>query len=256
MIKEIETITGRMTTQGFVASDRRDRNFFLAYVLLIWTVTIAGFGSEMVGKFADGTLHYPLIVHAHALAFVSWLVLLTTQIVLIRRGDQALHRRFGIIAVAMIPLMAILAIATVIVTKTQKYGNPDTSFPFMSIQFTNVLASTALFVAGLWLRRSSTKHKRLMLMGTLVLTEPGIRRVVSYLLNGNFHDGFWPFMVETYAGTIVLMMGLGAYDLLTRHRLHPTYVLAFSWCLANQVVATWLFYQPWWSGYTTHLVGH
>jgi hypothetical protein len=224
--------------------------------LLIWAVTIAGFGLEMAGKFADGTLHYPLIVHAHALAFVAWLVLLTTQIVLIRRGNQALHRRLGVTAVAMIPLMAILALATVIVTKTLKYGNPDTSFPFMSIQFTNVLASTALFVAGLWMRRSSTKHKRLMLMGTLVLTEPGIRRVVSYLLNGNFHNGFWLFMVETYAGTIVLMLGVGAYDLLTRHRLHPMYVLAFSWCLANQVVATWLFYQSWWSGYTTHLAGH
>jgi uncharacterized membrane protein YozB (DUF420 family) len=181
-----------MTPQWFAASDRHDRNFFLGYVLLIWAVTIAGFGLEMVGKFADGSLHYLLIVHAHALAFVAWLVLLTTQIVLIRRGNQALHRRLGVTAVAMIPLMAILAIATVIVTKTLKYGNPDTSFPFMSIQFTNVLASTVLFVAGLWLRRSSTKHKRLMLMGTLVLTEPGIRRVVSYLLNGNFHDGFGP----------------------------------------------------------------
>ena len=254
--KGIGMVNGPMTPQVFAASDRRDRNFFLAYALLIWAVTIAGFGLEMTGKFAEGKLHYPLIVHAHALAFVAWLVLLTTQIVLIRRGNQALHRRLGVTAVAMIPLMAILAIATVIVTKTLKYGNPDTSFPFMSIQFTNVLASTTLFVAGLLLRRSSAKHKRLMLMGTLVLTEPGIRRVVSYLLNDNFHDGFWPFMVETYAGTIVLMLGLGAYDLLTRHRLHPIYVIALSWCLANQVVATWFFYQPWWSAYTTHLVGH
>lgn len=245
-----------MTPQERAATDRYDRSFFLFYAVLIWTATVAGFGLEMAAKFTEGTLHYPWIVHAHALAFVSWLALLTTQIVLIRRGNQALHRRLGITAVAMIPLMAVLAIATVIVTKTLKYAAPDTSFPFMSVQFTNVLASTALFVAGLRLRQTATKHKRLMLMGTLVLTEPGIRRVVSYLLDGNFHVGFLPFMVETYAGTLVLMLGLGAYDLVTRRRLHPTYVLAFSWCLANQVVATWLYYQPWWSEYTTHLVGH
>jgi hypothetical protein len=126
----------------------------------------------------------------------------------------------------------------------------------MSVQFTNVLASTVLFSAGIWLRRSPSMHKRLMLMGTLVLTEPGIRRIVSYFLNGNFDDGFGPFMVETYAGTIVLMLGLAVYDLVTKHRLHPTYVLALVWCLANQVAATWLFYQPRWATYTTDLVRH
>lgn len=253
-IHEIRMATGRFISQPINASDRRDRNFFLAYALLIWAVTIAGFGFEMAGKLADGTLRYPLIVHAHALAFVGWLALLTTQIVLIRRDDRSRHKRLGITAVAMIPLMAILAIATVIVTKTLKYGKPDISFPFMSIQFTNVIASTALLAAGALLRRSASEHKRLMLMGTLVLTEPGIRRIVSCLLNGNFHDGFWPFMFETYAGTIILMLGVGIYDWLTRHRLHPTYLVAFSWCLANQVVATWLYYQPWWSTYTTRLV--
>src|SRR5262249_1901253 len=153
---------------------------------------------EMIAKFAEGTLRYPLIVHAHAIAYVSWLILLSAQVVLIRRGNRALHRRLGIASIAMIPLMAIAAVATVIVTKTLNYGNPDTSFPFMSVQFTNVLASTVLFSAGVWLRRSPSAHKRLMLMGTLVLTEPGIRRIVSYLLNGNFDDGFAPFMVETY----------------------------------------------------------
>lgn len=249
-------VTELMSQRGMAPGDMRDRNFFLAYALLIWAVTIAGFGLEMAGKFADGTLHYPWIVHAHAIAFVGWLILLTVQIVLIRRGDRALHRRLGIVAVAMIPLMAILAIATVIVSKTLKYGHPDTTFPFMSIQFTNVVASTALLVAGLLMRRSPVAHKRLLMMGTLVLTEPGIRRIVGYALNGDFHDGFWPFMVETYAGTLLLMVGLGAYDLFTRHRLHPTYVFAFSWCLANQILATWLYYQPWWSGYTAHLVGH
>lgn len=76
------------------------------------------------------------------------------------------------------------------------------------------------------------------------------------LLNSNFDDGFWPFMVETYAGTIALMLGLGIYDLLSRKRLHATYVIACVWCLANQLTSTWLYNQAWWSEYTTYLVGH
>ena len=241
---------------GWATSDAGDRNFFLVYVALIWAATVAGFGLEMVQRYSQGELHYPLIVHAHAIAFVAWLGLLTTQVVLIRRGARAIHRRMGIVAVALVPLMAILAIATVIVTKTLKYGQPDTSFPFMSVQFTNVLASTVLFIAGLWLRRSPSSHKRLMLMGTLVLTEPGIRRIVGHFLHDNFDDGFWPFMLETYGGTIALMLGAGAYDLLTRRRLHPAYVIAFVWCLFNQAVAAALFYQPWWGKLTTRLVAH
>lgn len=245
-----------MTPLERQANDQRDRNFFLLYVVLIWTVTIAGFGLEMVAKFVEGTLHYPFIVHTHAVAFVAWLALLTAQIALIRADNLALHRRLGIMAIAMIPLMAVLAVATVIVSKTLKYGHPDTSFPFMSVQFANVLASTTLLVAGVTQRRAPAVHKRLMLMGTLVLTEPGIRRVVSYFLHGDFHDGFLPFMVETYGGTILLMLGVGAYDLATRRRLNPAYALAFSWCLGTQLLATWLFYQPRWSEATTHLVGH
>ena len=245
-----------MTSQAQTANYQHDRNFFLIYLLLIWIVTTAGFGLDILVKFDKGTLHYPLIVHAHAIVFVAWLALLTSQIVLIRIGNQALHRRLGIIAVVLIPLMAFLAIATVIITKTLQYGHPDTSFPFMAAQFANVLASTVLFIAGLSFRRTPATHKRLMLMGTLMLTVPGIRRIVGYALNGNFHVGFLPFMVESYGGTILLMLGLGAYDLVTRRRLYPAYVLALTWCLTNQLVATWLYYQPWWSHYTTHLVGH
>jgi hypothetical protein len=225
-------------------------------VLLIWVVTVAGFGLDMATAFTNGSLHYPLIVHAHAIAYVSWLTLLTAQVALIRQGNPALHRRLGSIAAVMLPLLATLAIAAVIITKTLKYGKPDTRFPFMSVQFTNVLTSTSLLILGLWFRRSPSTHKRLMLMGTLVLTEPGIRRIVSYFLSGNFHEGFWPFMAETYAGTLMLMLGIGAYDWVTRQRLSQPYVIALAGCLASQLVATWLFYEPWWAGFTTFLVRH
>ena len=247
---------GTTNAQTFAASDLRERNFFLAYAALIWAATALGFGLEMQEKLAEGGLHYPLIVHAHALIFVAWLVLLTTQIALIRRGNYALHRRLGIVAVVLIPLMIFVAPATVIVTKVIKYGHPDTSFPFMSTQFTNVLAANVLFIAGLCLRRTPDAHKRLMLMGTLVISEPGFRRTVGYLLDHKFHDGFWPYFVETYGGSFTLMLGIGAYDLIRHQKIHQAYVVALLWCLANQIAATWLYYQPWWAHLTTQLVAH
>lgn len=52
------------------------------------------------------------------------------------------------------------------------------------------------------------------------------------------------------------MLGVGLYDLATRGRLHPAYVAAFGWCVANEMAAAWLYYQPWWGNITRHLVGH
>ena len=37
------------------------------------------------------------------------------------------------------------------------------------------------------------------------------------------------------------MLGLGVYDLVTRRRLHPAYVLGAIWILSWQVIAKWLY---------------
>ena len=192
----------------------------------------------------------------HALAFLGWLMLFSVQILLIRRGSIRLHRRLGILALLLLPAMIVLGPATAIVMDAARYGPGNTSFPFMSTQFTNVLASSVLILAGLWWRKSASAHKRLMLMGTLALTEPGLSRIYAGWLYDRLGEGFGPYLVETYSGGFVLMLGGGLYDLATRGRLHPAYVAAFAWCLANEVAAAWLYYLPWWADVTRHLVGH
>ena len=54
---------------------RLDHTFYLTYLVIIWLVMIGGFGLDIVRKFAKAGLHYPLIVHVHALVFTGWLVL-------------------------------------------------------------------------------------------------------------------------------------------------------------------------------------
>jgi len=183
-------------------------------------------------------------------------MLFSVQILLIRRGSIRLHRRLGILALLLLPAMIVLGPATAIVMDAARYGPGNTSFPFMSTQFTNVLASSVLIAAGLWWRKSASAHKRLMLMGTLALTEPGLSRIYAGWLYDRLGEGFGPYLIETYIGGIVPMLGVGLYDLATRGRLHPAYVAAFAWCLANEVAAAWLYYLPWWADVTRHLIGH
>jgi hypothetical protein len=53
-----------------------DRGFYPLFVGLIWLGVGLGFGPELVQHIKRGELPYPLVVHLHAVAFVSWVVLL------------------------------------------------------------------------------------------------------------------------------------------------------------------------------------
>ena len=240
----------------FARHHRSDHTFYVTYLVIIWLVMIGGFGLDIVRKFAKVGLHYPLIVHVHALVFTGWLVLFTTQVLLNGRGNNRLHRRLGVLALGFIPLMVVLGPATAIVVDRLKFGHPNTAFPVISAQFANVLASSVVLIAGLLLRAHPAAHKRLMLMGTLAMTEPGIARLIFKPLSAMMGKGVWPFFFADYGGSVLLMLGLGAYDMVTRGRLHPAYVAAFAWVLANEMTAAWLFNQPWWAVVTTHMLGH
>ena len=243
--------------EPFAPHHRWDRNFFLVLVGLIWLVMFAGFGFDATDHIAKHGLDYAPIVHIHAAVFVGWLVLLTVQLFLIRKGDYRTHMRLGWLALVLVPLMLVLGPATAISVDAAKYATLDPTTPsFMSTQFTNVIGSSVLILCGVLMRRHAAGHKRLMLMGTVALTEPGFGRLIEDPLYKVLHDGFWPYMFETYVGSWGLMLLLAGYDLVTRKRLHRAFVAAVLWCLANESLAAWLYYQPGWAVFTRHLLGH
>ena len=240
----------------FLVFHRRDHTAVLICVTLIWVAILAGFGVDLIRKAAAHKLDYPLIVHFHALAYGGWLVLLAAQVWLIRTRNIATHRRLGMMVLLLLPLMAILGPATVIALDSADPTVTDKWLSFSATQFTNVLSAGALILAGFLARRYAATHKRLMLMGTIALTEPGFARLLAGPLTARFGDGFVPYMAEHYAGTILLMLGVGAYDLATRARLHAAYVAAFLWIFANELAADWVYHQPFYLAWAKHLTGH
>jgi len=203
-----------------------------------------------------------LMIHAHAIVFTGWLVLLAAQILLIRRKNFALHKKLGLFSLILLPLMIVLGLAAAfarIHARIQAHM-PDAminhTLSFLSTQVTNVVGAAVLIGAGILLRKNAASHKRLMLMGTVALTEAGFSRFLHQPLSLVFGDGFWPYIVETYVGTILLIVAIGVYDMTTRRRLHPVYVVSAIWILANEAIAAWLYYQPGWLSFTKHLVGY
>lgn len=242
--------------EPFAVNHPSDRSFFAAYLAIMWIAIVLGFGLDSFKKFNAGRLDYPWPVHAHALAFGGWLLLFTAQVLAIRGGNIARHRRTGRLALVFLPLMLITGPWASLAMDGIKFGHPKTAFPFMAIQFANVTGAAVLIAAGLFKRRDAAAHKRLMLMSILALAEPGLSRIYADNLEALLGEGIWRMWVQTYIGTFILMVGVGVYDRITRGRLHPAYVAAFAWALSTELLACWLYYAPWWAGVTTRLLGH
>jgi hypothetical protein len=252
----VEAIAGASRpSQPFAPQHVWDQNFFLLLLVLTWLGIVSGFGLDMIAHF-KGTRPYALIVHFHAALFVGWLALLTTQMLLIRNRRADIHRRLGMIAAWMIPLMVVVALATAWIVQRQVALLPGVHRPqFISINITDMLGFAGLAGAGLLLRRDSSAHKRLMLLSTLYLSTAGFARLWLLTIGPGGTDSFWGFFLAYNLGGDVLIAMLGLYDLATRGRLHPAYVLGGGWVLVNELAAAWLFFSPGWKAISVRILG-
>jgi hypothetical protein len=253
----VEAISLAPQRLPFAPQHPADRNFFLLLLGLAWLGIVSGFGLDMLDHFRTETRAYPLIVHFHALLFVGWLVLLTTQVLLIRNRRADLHRRLGMIAAWMIPVMVVVALATAWTVQRQIAELLPAHFrpQFISINLTDMLGFATLAYAGIALRRDSSAHKRLMLLSTLYLSTAGFARLWLLTIGTAGAHTFWGFFIAYNIGGDILVVMLGAYDLATRKRLHPAFVLGAGWMLANELAAAWLFFSPSWKAISIRMLG-
>ncbi|MGZ5929784.1 MAG: hypothetical protein ACXWLX_11250, partial [Rhizomicrobium sp.] len=137
-----------------------DRNFFAAIVAAIWIGVVMGFGTDTIRHIQSGEAPYPVIVHVHAVAYVSWLVLLATQVALIRNGRQDIHRKLGVLAVGLAVFMIIIGPVATFVFDAERFGTPSGNPPaFLAIPLCAVTAFAGLVGAALVLRKDSSAHK-------------------------------------------------------------------------------------------------
>lgn len=251
-----EAAAGSAPLARFTPFHRWDRNFFLVYVLLIWFGILGGFVPEIVRHIASNKPPFPLILHIHAVAFVGWLVLLTAQVLLIRNNRHAVHKKLGIAGMVLAAAMIVIGPATAIVMQRYHWGMPESDPAFLAVQFTDILAFAGLAAAAFACRSNSPAHKRLILLATLYISDAGFARLLGDGMHSLLGDGIGPFLAEAYFAPDLLILGLGAYDLTTRQRLHPVYLPALVWVAANEVTASWLYNWPAWKPIAVKLIGY
>jgi hypothetical protein len=234
-----------------------DRNAFLVFVALVWLAILSGFGTDSYAHVLKHGLDYPLIVHLHAVTFVGFAVLFTTQVALIRTGRTDLHRRLGVVGAIMAAAMVVIGPATALTVDARAYAVKGQTPEFLAVQFTDICAFAVLAGSGLLLRARADWHRRLMLMALFYISDAGFARWLNDRLAGSLDQsrGLGEF-VSLYGGSDLLLLAFGAYDLMTRRRGHPAWLAGVCVFGFFQLTAIHGLHSPAWKTVTLHLIGH
>lgn len=233
---------------------RLDRNFFLLMVALLWLGILMGFVPEIIRRIQTDK-PFPAVVYFHGVVFVSWLCLLTAQVLLIRFRRADLHRELGMAGTALYGAMIVLGVTTSVVVDYHLFATPHSDPSFLSIQLADMLAFAVLGGAAIALRKTPDTHKCLMMLATICIADAGFSRWWAHGLERLLGDGYWGNWAQLYLSDFVLIGILGAYYLISRRRLYSAYVLGAVWGLGVEFVAVWLYVSPWWKPVATALIG-
>ena len=241
----------------FAAYHKWDRNFYLAFLAASWLGVLMGFVPAAAKRF-QGHASYPapLILEIHAFAFSAWMVLLTAQIGLIRARRPKLHMKLGLIAIALIPIMAISGSLSELYGQRFRLAHqPPGDLPFLIIAIFDVVLFTVLACAALAARKNPAAHKRLILLATTIIVGAAYGRWWGTPLYDLFGEGYVGLLIYTFAGTDLLLAGAVGYDLLTRKRVHPVYQVAIPVILASEIATTIVYHAPGWLPIARTLIG-
>jgi hypothetical protein len=246
---------------AFAASHPADGALFLIYIALIWLGMVLGFGGEIARHIRNNDPPYPLILHVHSAVFVTWLVAFTAQILLVRAGNQALHRRLGGAMAFGVGVLAIVGPLTAYTIHNLNFGTPRSDPAFFSVQLGDMIGFVGLSVAAIVLRKQAAVHKRLMLLAILQLSTAGFARWLGGAIGaaypfGHWGQSFWATFLTLHLTNDVLALGIGVYDRLTRGRVHPVYLAGLAWSFGWQVIHVSLYLSPAWLPVAKMLLGH
>jgi hypothetical protein len=236
-----------------------DAWFFPALVAMFWVGIIMGFGSDVLRRAQAGPLSFPMVIHVHAVAYTGWLVLLTTQLTLIRKGRADLHRKLGLSSLVLFVAMLVLGPMAAFTTQVARFGGPNEDTAFLAIQLGGLVSFTGLIVAAFLARNNSPLHKRLILLGTLAIVDAGFARWVGPywgpFLGPLLRSPFWTDYLINYGSTVALMLAIGGYDLITRGRVLVGYVLGLGWAMSWHLLIVTAYFNPGWGAFTHGLIG-
>jgi hypothetical protein len=192
---------------------RRERWFFSGIAVLAAAIVFTGFAPTYYLKGVFGTRALSPLLHVHGALFTSWILLLVAQTTLVAAGRTDIHRRLGVAGGFLAVLMMVAAVL-VSIDGARRGAAPPGIPPlmFLIVPLGTVVVFPILIGVAFALRRQPDAHKRLMVIGTAELLTAGVGRLPGIAAGGP---------LAFFGVTDLFIVGLWAYDYLTRGRVHP-----------------------------------
>ncbi|HEY1216318.1 MAG TPA: hypothetical protein VGE93_22065 [Bryobacteraceae bacterium] len=245
-----------VTRPTFAPVHVRDRCFFAVFLAACWLGVVFGFYPASTARFA-GHADYPAppILVAHAILFSAWLALLTAQVLFVRTKRLRLHKKIGRVGYVLVPLMVYSAVAAELHSQRFYIQRHDDDLHFFILPLFYATAFGALSTWALLVaKRDPVSHKRLILLATSVIVGAAYARWWGNELTALFGDDFWGTLLNTFAGTNLLLAAAVGYDFATRGRVHRTYLTIVPVILASELTCSYVYHADWWMPIARQLI--
>lgn len=165
----------------------------------------------------------PVHLHIHGIALSSWFLLACLQPWLVKAGNFRLHRRLGVAGVVIAASVVVTGIWTLVLRDAPDIDEHPSA---AAGNIASLLMFLYCVAFGVFLRRNSGTHKRLMLLASIPILAPALDRFARIPLMNEFWGDllYWfPAPAEVAFATIAFLLLLAIVvvnDVISERRLH------------------------------------
>ncbi len=218
-------------------SSGRDERFFLRAAIAMTLLIFAAFSTQLA--MGRSTFHSPLLVHAHAVVFMRWVVLYLLQNIFAATNNMALHRRLGWIATVWMAAMVMIG-CWVTIAMIRRGQVPFFFRPvnFLVFDPMSLFTFAGLTSAAIVMRRRTDWHRRLHFCGMSLLLGPAFGRLLPLPL-------LQPFAFEaTFVALMLFPLAGVVADVRRSGHVHPAWRWGIGTMLGAMLLIELLTYSP------------
>lgn len=225
----------------------RERVYFAWLAAAILAMTVAGFLRTyflvpLLGL-PEGSLAPTTFVHVHGAIAFSWCVLLLVQSCLVIAGKVQAHRKLG--AVGFLLYLGLVFTGPVVAVRSvARYGSPPEELAFLAVSLGNVVAYTLILGAAFHFRHRPAIHKRLMMLGMVVLLTAPFGRLLDL-----------PYQLAHVVGPGLVVVALVAWDWRSLGKVSRLTLLLGPAVLLWELAPNLYMESEWWLSVSRSLVG-
>jgi hypothetical protein len=237
-----------------------DRWIFVFMAAWFIFVVLIGFIPDAIMKVqmvqAGQRPPFPLVMHMHAVAMGSFLLLLLAQTTMVATGRNELHKQVGVAAFILVPVLVLVGIVLAPTMYYQTWNALQTAPAGARAQLQQVLSirenilllqlsagllfGTFIAIALSARGRNSGLHKRMMILATAVPLAASIDRM--WWLPSSLPASPW----ATDLWIMVAVAPMFVWDVVRNRRVHEAYGIWLAIYVPVALLVTAAWDKPWW----------